>query len=123
MLRETLIAERYDFLTEDPAGIGLITESLYGDEPGLPLDEALFALFSAWLKHGHGPDADETRKAMNELCFLLDEKASRMAAEWADQEIERMAEEGGGDPDPEGIFDRATLRAIEARGVTGYASL
>lgn len=123
MLRETLIEERYDFLTQDAAGIGLITESLYGDEPGLPLDTALFDLFSAWVKYGHSPDAHETHKAMRELCFLLDEKASRMAAEWADEEIEKMEQEDGGDPDPEGIFDRSALRAIEARGVTGYATL
>lgn len=123
-LEESLISERYDFLTDDEKGISLVLESLYCGEPNNSLEEELFALFKAW---GAPLDkeawAADVVRAADKLCHLLDEKASRMAAEWADKEIRRLMEEGANDEEPEWGFDQDTRNAIAARGVTGFANL
>ena len=45
---QELQEERRCFLLEDRPSLSLVTEALYIDENGFPLDEALFALLVAW---------------------------------------------------------------------------
>lgn len=84
-------------LLEDRPGLSLVTEALYVDEIGFPLDEALFALCEAW-RRGAG-----VMDAAGNLVVLIREKAERMARQWAGQEmdrLERVAQEADGDDLP-----------------------
>ena len=84
-------------LLEDRPGLSLVTEALYVDEIGFPLDEALFALCEAW-RRGAG-----VMDAAGHLVVLIREKAERMARQWAGQEMARqdqVAQEPDGDDIP-----------------------
>jgi hypothetical protein len=83
---QELQEERRRYLLEDRPGLSLVTEALYVDEIGLPLDEALFALCEAWRRGAGVTDA-----AAN-LVVLIREKAERMARQWAGREVERELE-------------------------------
>ncbi len=83
---QELQEERRRYLLEDRPGLSLVTEALYVDEIGLPLDEALFALCEAWRRGAGVTDA-----AAN-LVVLIREKAERMARRWAGREVERELE-------------------------------
>ena len=83
---QELQEERRRYLLEDRPGLSLVTEALYVDEIGLPLDEALFALCEAWRR-----GAGVTVAAAN-LVVLIREKAERMARQWAGREVERELE-------------------------------
>ena len=72
--------ERRRYLLEDRPGLSLVTEALYVDEIGYPLDEALFALCEAW-RRGSG-----VMDAASHLVVVIREKAERMACDWAGQQ-------------------------------------
>ncbi len=80
---QELMEERRRYLTEGRPGLSLIIESLYMDEIGLPLDEALFALFVAWRRR------EGVLDAAGALVALLEDKAARMARQWATVEQAR----------------------------------
>lgn len=80
---EELAEERYRYLTADRPGVTLITESLCIDESGYPLDEALFALLSAWRS------SKDIKEATANLVILLRKKAEQMARQWAKWEAQR----------------------------------
>ena len=83
-------------LLEDRPGLSLVTEALYVDEIGFPLDEALFALCEAW-RRGAG-----VMDAAGNLVVLIREKAERMARQWAGQEMDRL-ERVAREPDEDDI--------------------
>lgn len=83
---QALQEERRRSLLEDRPGVSLVTEALYVDEIGFPLDDALFALCEAWRKGAGVMDA-----AAN-LVVLIREKAERMARQWVGREVERELE-------------------------------
>ncbi len=72
--------ERRRYLLEDRPGLSLVTEALYIDEIGYPLDEALFALCEAWRRNVG------VMGAAGNLVVLIREKAERMARDWAGQQ-------------------------------------
>ena len=78
---QELMEERRRYLLENRSGLSLVTEALYLEEIGYPLDEALFALHQAW-RHG----ANVMEAAAN-VVVLIREKAERMARQWADLEV------------------------------------
>lgn len=80
---QELLEEHRRSLTEDRPGFSLITEALYADEIGYPLDEALFELFVAWRRR------KGVLKAVKALVTLLEDKAARMARDWATVEQTR----------------------------------
>jgi hypothetical protein len=75
---QELMEERRRSLTVDRPGMSLVTEALYVEEPGYPLDEALFALFVAWQRK------EPLEAPAGCLVRLLDDKAARMARQWAE---------------------------------------
>jgi len=75
---QELMEERRRSLTVDRPGMSLVTEALYVEEPGYPLDEALFALFVAWKRK------EPLEAPAGCLVRLLDDKAARMARQWAE---------------------------------------
>ena len=81
---QELQEERRRYLLEDRPGLSLVTEALYVDEIGYPLDKALFVLCEAWRRGAGVTDA-----AAN-LVVLIREKAERMARQWAGREIARL---------------------------------
>lgn len=81
---QELQEERRRYLLEDRPGLSLVTEALYVDEIGYPLDEALFSLCKAWRRNVGVLDA-----AAN-LVVLIREKAERMARQWTDLEMARQ---------------------------------
>lgn len=81
---QELQEERRRYLLEDRPGLSLVTEALYVDEIGYPLDKALFVLCEAWRRGAGVTDA-----AAN-LVVLIREKAERMARQWADLEMARQ---------------------------------
>ena len=90
--RQALMEERRRSLTEDRPGFSLITEALYVEEPGYPLDEALFALYGAWQRR------EPLAAAVGRLMGVLEDKAARMARQWAEWTLPQ-AEEAAADPD------------------------
>ena len=80
---QDLQEERRRFLLEDRPGLSLVIEALYVEEPGYPLDEALFELFVAWRRR------KGVLKAVKALVTLLEDKAARMARDWATVEQTR----------------------------------
>ncbi|TVR66348.1 MAG: hypothetical protein EA420_01795 [Candidatus Competibacteraceae bacterium] len=89
---QELLEERRRHLLEDRPGLSLVTEALYTDEIGYPLDDALFALCVAWRKGAGVMDAAA------DLVVVIREKAERMAREWAGEEVARDLEAV---PDPD----------------------
>ena len=83
---QELQEERRRYLLEDRPGLSLVTEALYVDEIGYPLDKALFVLCEAWRRGAGVTDA-----AAN-LVVLIREKAERMARQWADLEVAQEAQ-------------------------------
>lgn len=81
---QELLEERRRSLTEECAGMRLVTEALYIEEPGYPLDDALFALSVAWKRH------EPIEEAAGRLVRLLDEKAARMARQWAEWTLPKL---------------------------------
>lgn len=81
---QELQEERRRYLLEDRPGLSLVTEALYVDEIGFPLDEALCALCAAW-RRGSG-----VMDAAGHLVVLIREKAEHMARQWAGQEMARL---------------------------------
>ena len=75
---QDLMEERRRYLTVDRPGFSLITEALYVEEPGYPLDEALFALYGAWQRR------EPLEAPVGRLVRVLEDKAARMARQWAD---------------------------------------
>lgn len=73
-----LCEERRRYLTEDRPGLSLVTEALYTDELGYPLDEVLFDLLIAWRRH------TGVRWAAGRTVALLERKAEQMARQWAE---------------------------------------
>jgi hypothetical protein len=90
---QELTEERCRYLLEDRPGLSLVTEALYVDEIGFPLDEALFALCEAW-RRGSG-----VMDAAGHLVVLIREKAERMARQWAGRAVERELEAAQDDDD------------------------
>lgn len=80
---QDLCEERRRYLTEDRSGMSLITEALYVEEPGYPLDEALFALVVAWRRRAG------ILEAAGALVALLERQAARMARQWAEGTLPR----------------------------------
>lgn len=76
------LEERRRYLLQDRPGLSLVTEALYLDENGYPLDEALFALYEAWQRGAH------VMEAAANVVLLIQEKAERMAGYWA--ELKRL---------------------------------
>ena len=94
---QELIEERRRYLMEDRPGFSLITETIFVEEIGYPLDEALFTLYRVW--HQRKP----VSRAVDRLMQLIEDKAERMARKWAGQEItrqDRVAHEPDGDDIP-----------------------
>lgn len=83
---QALCEERYRTLTEDRPGFTLITEALYVEEPGYPLDEALFALYVAWKRK------EPIEAPAGRLVRLLDHQATRMARHWAEWNLPRASD-------------------------------
>ena len=83
---QELIEERRRYLLDSRAGLGLVTEALYMDEIGYPLDDALFALHQAWRR------GVNVMEAAANVVVLMREKAERMAHYWADLEVAREAQ-------------------------------
>lgn len=83
---QDLMEERRRYLTVDRPGFSLITEALYVEEPGYPLDEALFALYGAWQRR------EPLEAPVAGLVRLLEDKAARMARQWADWTLPRREE-------------------------------
>ena len=81
---QELMEERRRSLTVDRPGMSLVTEALYVEEPGYPLDEALLALFVAWQRK------EPLEAPAGCLVRLLDEKAARMARQWAEWSLPRL---------------------------------
>lgn len=81
---QELTEERRRYLTEDRPGFSLITEALFVEEIGYPLDEALFALYRVWRQR------KPVSSAVDSLMQLIEDKAGRMARKWAGQEITRQ---------------------------------
>ncbi len=81
---QELIEERRRYLMEDRPGFSLITEALFVEEIGYPLDEALFALYRVWRQR------QPVSNAVNSLMQLIEDKAERMARKWAGQEMARQ---------------------------------
>ena len=75
---QDLCEERRRYLIEDRPGLSLVTEALYVEEPGYPLDDALFALFVAWKRH------EPLEATVGCLVRLIEDKAARMARQWAE---------------------------------------
>ena len=84
--RQELMEERRRYLTVDRPGFSLLTEALYVEEPGYPLDEALFALYGAWQRR------EPLEAPVEHLVRLLENKAARMARQWADWTLPRLEE-------------------------------
>lgn len=80
---QELLEDRRRYLLEDRPGLSLVTEALYTDEIGYPLNDALFALCAAWRKGAGVMDAAA------DLVVVLREKAERMTREWAGEEVAR----------------------------------
>lgn len=78
---QELCEERCRYLTEDRPGLSLVTEALYSEESGYPLDEALFALLCAWRNRAN------VLAASGRLVRLLEHQAERMARRWAALEV------------------------------------
>lgn len=91
---QELAEERRRYLTLDRPGLSLVTEALYVEEPGSPLDEALFALYRAAQRH------EPLDPPARGLVRLLDEKATRMARRWAEWTLPRLDAEAEGDDLP-----------------------
>lgn len=81
---QELIEERRRYLMEDRPGFSLITEALFVEEIGYPLDEALLALYRVWRQR------KSVSSAVDGLMQLIEDKAERMASKWAGQEIDRQ---------------------------------
>ena len=81
---QELAEERRRYLTDDRPGLSLVTEALYVEDVGFPLDDALFALYCASKRH-EPLDAPALG-----LVRLLDEKADRMARNWAEWALPRL---------------------------------
>ena len=81
---QELIEERRRYLMEDRPGFSLITEALFVEEIGYPLDEALFALYRVWRQR------KPVSHAVNSLMQLIEDKAERMARKWTDLEMARQ---------------------------------
>lgn len=81
---QELAEERRRYLTVDRPGMSLVTEALYVEEPGYPLDDALFALYGAWQRK------EPLEAPTGRLVRLLDEKAARMAQKWAEWSLPRL---------------------------------
>ena len=90
---QDLQEERRRFLLEDRPGLSLVTEALYVEEPGYPLDEALFALRAAWKRQ------EPLERPVGALVRLLDGKADRMARTWAEWRLPREIENAQADDD------------------------
>ena len=65
--------------------MSLITEALFVEEIGYPLDEALFALYAAWRRQ-----RKPVRTRWTVWWQLIEEKAEHMARKWAGQEMARQ---------------------------------
>ena len=85
--------ERRRFLLDDRPGLSLVTEALYVEEPGYPLDEALFALRTAWQRK------EPLDHPVGALVRLLDGKAERMAQAWAEWCLPRIEDAEADDDD------------------------
>ena len=81
---QELAEERRRFLLEDRPGLSLVTEALYVEEPGAPLDDALFALFTAWQRQ------EPLARPVGALIHLLETTADRMARRWAEWQLPRL---------------------------------
>jgi len=81
---QELQEERRRFLLEDRPGLSLVTEALYVEEPGAPLDDALFALFTAWQRQ------EPLARPVGALIHLLETTADRMARRWAEWQLPRL---------------------------------
>lgn len=81
---QELIEERRRYLIEDRPGFSLITEALFVEEIGYPLDEALFVLYQVWRQH------EPVSNAVDRLMRLIEDKAGWMARKWADMEMVRQ---------------------------------
>lgn len=91
---QELQEERRRFLLEDRPGLSLVTEALYVEEPGYPLDEALFALRTAWQRK------EPLDRPVGALVRLLEGKADRMARTWAEWRLPREIEPADDDDLP-----------------------
>ena len=85
---QELAEERRRSLTVDRAGFSLVTEALYVEEVGYPLDDALFALYGAWKRK------EPLEAPAGCLVRLLDDKAARMARQWAEWSLPRLDADG-----------------------------
>jgi hypothetical protein len=81
---QELQEERRRFLLEDRPGLSLVTEALYVEEPGAPLDDALFALFNAWNRR------EPLARPVGALIRLLETTADRLARRWAEWQLPRL---------------------------------
>lgn len=93
---QELTEERRRYLMEDRPGFSLITEALFVEEIGYPLDEALFALYRVWRQR------KPVSNAVDSLMQLIEDKAERMARQWASQEMDRL-ERVAQEPDEDDI--------------------
>lgn len=76
--------ERRRYLLGDRPGLSLVTEALFVEEIGYPLDEALFALYRVWRQH------KPVSNAVDSLMQLIEDKAERMSRKWTGLEIARQ---------------------------------
>ena len=81
---QELIEERRRYLLEDRPGLSLVTEALFVEEIGYPLDEALFALYRVWRQR------KPVSNAVDSLMKLIEDKAERMARQWTGLEMTRQ---------------------------------
>jgi hypothetical protein len=81
---QELTEERRRYLTKDRPGFSLITEALFVEEIGYPLDEALFALYRVWRQR------KPVSNAVDSLMQLIEDKAERMARQWTGLEMTRQ---------------------------------
>ena len=92
---QELAEERRRSLTVDRSGFSLVTEALYVEEVGYPLDDALFALYGAWKRK------EPLESPAGCLVRLLDDKAARMARQWAEWSLPKLLDaEAEGDDLP-----------------------
>lgn len=85
---QDLQEERRRFLLKDRPGLSLVTEALYVEDVGFPLDDALFALYEAKQRY------ESLDAPARHLVRLLDEKADRMARQWAEWNLPRLDADG-----------------------------
>lgn len=116
---QELVDERYEYLTENLAGISTLMSEFVDNDCWETIEESIYKIWIIW-SNSAIKSKDQMLKAADELCHLLDVKAIEFAQKWADKEMIRLSEEG---PEPDdGYLRDDRIRAIEKRGVTGYAN-